>query len=166
MLNPKRLGIMIVIASIVVLGLLLSLKIQMDGQLLNACTEACGNQGQEVSAACTMEACPYHQSSGMVWIPIIASLFVAAVAGIGVYLAFAKTEKVIEEKEYDLSKLNHEEKHAFLLIKEEKEGVYQSDLIQKLNLSKVQVTRLLDKLEQHGLIERKRRGMTNILLVK
>lgn len=166
MLRPQRLGIMIIIASVVVLTLLLTLKIQMDSQLLNACTEACGEQGTAGGVACTMEACPYHQSQSMVWIPIIASLFVAAVGGIGVYLSFAKTEKVIEQKEYDLSKLSHEEKHAFLLIKEQKEGVYQSDLIQKLNLSKVQVTRLLDKLEQHSLIERKRRGMTNILLVK
>jgi hypothetical protein len=45
-------------------------------------------------------------------------------------------------------------------------SIYQSDLTKELNLTKVKVTRLLDRLEGKGLIERKRRGMTNVVVLK
>ncbi len=49
----------------------------------------------------------------------------------------------------------------------EKEGsIYQSVLVSETTFSKVKVTRILDKLEGKHLIERKRRGMTNIILLK
>ena len=88
------------------------------------------------------------------------------VGGIGLFLAFSKTEKVIRQKEYDISRLNENEKKAFHLIKDSKEGIYQSELAQRLDLSKVKITRILDGLEQQGIIERKRRGMTNVIVLK
>ena len=33
-------------------------------------------------------------------------------------------------------------------------------------MTKVKVTRILDKLEGRGLVERKRRGMTNVVMLK
>ena len=33
-------------------------------------------------------------------------------------------------------------------------------------MSKVKITRILDKLEASGLVERKRRGMTNVVMAK
>ena len=52
-----------------------------------------------------------------------------------------------------------------VLLREEG-SVYQSDLIKETKLTKVKVSRVLDKLEGKGLIERKRRGMTNIIVLK
>ena len=45
-------------------------------------------------------------------------------------------------------------------------SVYQSDIMKKTGFSKVKVSRVLDKLEQKGLLERKRRGMTNLVVAK
>jgi len=45
-------------------------------------------------------------------------------------------------------------------------SIFQSQLVEDLQLSKVKITRILDGLEGKGLIERKRRGMTNVVLLK
>lgn len=42
----------------------------------------------------------------------------------------------------------------------------QSELVQKVSLSKTTVSRSLDILESRGLLERKRRGMSNVVVVK
>jgi len=52
-----------------------------------------------------------------------------------------------------------------LLIKEGK-AMFQSDLMEKLEIGKVKTTRLLDKLESKQLIERKRRGRNNIVVLR
>ena len=45
-------------------------------------------------------------------------------------------------------------------------SAYQSDLIKATGYSKVKVTRILDKMESKGIVERKRRGMANIIVMK
>lgn len=86
---------------------------------------------------------------------------------LGFYLFFFNREEIIKQKKYDISKLNKEEKDIFSFIKKNKEeGVYQSSLVEHFNFPKSKVSRILDKLEQRGIIERKRRGMTNIILLK
>ena len=52
------------------------------------------------------------------------------------------------------------------LLLKNKGNMYQTDIIQKTNLNKVKITRILDSLEAQNLIERKRRGMTNIVVLK
>jgi uncharacterized membrane protein len=42
----------------------------------------------------------------------------------------------------------------------------QSDIVNNTSLTKVKVTRLLDKLEGKGLVERRRRGMGNLVVLK
>lgn len=46
------------------------------------------------------------------------------------------------------------------------DAIFQSELVEKSGMSKVKVTRILDKLEAKGLVERKRRGMTNVVVPK
>jgi hypothetical protein len=162
-MKPKQLGMAIVILSILVIVLMLFFKIQFDRQQLQACADACGDQGAD---SCSIDSCPYHQNGSLDWIPILSTILVAGLGGIGVFLLFSKEEKIIEQKEYDLSGLGEEEKKVFYLVKEEENGAYQSRIVDALGLSKVKVTRILDKLEQKGLVERKRRGMTNIIVLK
>ena len=70
-----------------------------------------------------------------------------------------------EQKPKKALQLSGDEK----LIYEEvaKEGsIFQSSLVEKTGMTKVKVTRVLDRLEGKGLIERKRRGMTNVVILK
>lgn len=71
-----------------------------------------------------------------------------------------------EEINQKMENLEEEEKSLMRIIMREEGSAYQSDLIKETSLSKVRITRILDKLEGKGLIERKRRGMTNIIILK
>ena len=53
-----------------------------------------------------------------------------------------------------------------LAKKDKQDGIYQSKIVETLDSSKVKITRIIDKLEQKELIERKRRGMTNIVVLR
>ncbi|MBI4152943.1 MarR family transcriptional regulator [Candidatus Woesearchaeota archaeon] len=62
--------------------------------------------------------------------------------------------------------LTNDEKAVFEKVIESEGTAFQSDLVDKTQFHKVKVTRILDKLEGKGLIERKRRGMTNVVILK
>jgi len=103
---------------------------------------------------------------------------------IGLYLIFfGKEEKIItkvktiksqlepkkvtkENYQKILNELNNDEKQVFDKIIEAEGTIFQSDLVEKTKFTKVKVTRILDKLEGRGLVERKRRGMTNVVILK
>ncbi|HIH31310.1 TPA: hypothetical protein HA235_01250 [Candidatus Woesearchaeota archaeon] len=98
-----------------------------------------------------------------------------AVALLGLYfMFFAKDEsakelkpKKIEKKDYSavLKELSDEERHVVHKLIDAQGSLFQSDLVDEKH-TKVKVTRILDRLEGKGLIERKRRGMTNVVLLK
>ena len=164
MTNPRKIGFLIVAVSVVIIGLLFYLKFQTDSQMLTACEQACGEAG---GTSCSLDSCPYHQDNTLSWIFLAMGIFVAFIGGTGIYLSLPKkVETIIEKKEYDLTSFSDNEKKIFLFIKDSKEGIYQSHIGKKFNLSKVQATRLLDKLEGSGLVERRRRGLANIVKVK
>jgi uncharacterized membrane protein len=62
--------------------------------------------------------------------------------------------------------LNRDEKIILEKVIEAQGTIFQSELVDKTKFPKVRVTRILDKLEGKGLIERKRRGMTNVVVLK
>lgn len=71
-----------------------------------------------------------------------------------------------EQKKALLDSLDEEEKKVVKLLLHGQGSAYQSDLIKETQLTKVKITRILDHLEGKQLIERKRRGMTNIIILK
>lgn len=161
-MNSQRLGGIIVVASIILLALLFTFKIGTDNRNLASCEKICGENS---GSSCTIAECPFHQAKNNSWIIILMGVLTSFIGGIGTYIFFNKKEVIIEQKEYDLTSLSEEEKNLFLFIRDNPE-TFQSSLVERFNLSKVQATRILDRLEQKGLIERKRRGMTNLLVVK
>jgi uncharacterized membrane protein len=119
----------------------------------------------------------YSTISLQTWISIAIAFLVLV---IGLFLVFSKeNERVIikkirpygklDIKKFDrkgLDKLNNEEKKIMNLILENKGSIFQSGIVEKTGFNKVKITRILDGLEAQGLIERRRRGMTNIVLIK
>jgi predicted transcriptional regulator len=65
-----------------------------------------------------------------------------------------------------MSALGKDDRQVFEKILEAEGTMFQSELVEKSGLSKVKVTRILDRLEGKGLVERKRRGMTNVVILK
>jgi len=101
------------------------------------------------------------------WISIAV---VAVVFLIGLFLIFAKEEIVVKKikekkKKVSLDGLNASEKEAVKII-QESGGIFQADLMEKIGIGKVGVTRLLDKLEAKQIVERKRRGMNNFVVMR
>lgn len=130
-----------------------------------------------VSGTCTHANCPMYSTIAIqTWVSL-------AIAGlifvIGLFLIFSKEherivvkkvkEKIEVEKKrkpVDYSKLTKEEKTIIKALEEANGTIFQSDLVEKSGFSKVKVSRILDKLEGRQLIERKRRGMTNVVVLK
>ncbi len=164
-MKPRYLGGLIIIISLAIVGLFLYFDSVLDKQNLDNCLKFCEALGE---SSCSLESCPFyekHHSNER--IIFLIGLLAAFLGGIGFYLSLTKTEKIIEHKEYDLTKLNKEEKELFRFIKENKDkGVYQSNIVEKFNFPKSKVSRILDKLERLEIVERKRRGMTNIIVLK
>jgi uncharacterized membrane protein len=99
---------------------------------------------------------------------------VAVIIAIGLFLVFSKpNEKVIVQKiqhketkkKIDTSDLRQEDKEVLKLIQEQG-TIFQADIIEKTNFGKAKVTRIIDRLENKGFVERKRRGMTNVVVLK
>jgi len=101
-----------------------------------------------------------------------------AIAGlilvIGLFLIFSKeserivikkVEKKARKKRIDTTGLDAVEKKAVEILKREG-AVFQKTLMEELDVGKVKMTRLIDKLEAKQLVERKRRGMNNIVVLK
>lgn len=128
------------------------------------------------SASCTLQSgdyCPMYDtinqqtylSLGIVGLLII----------VGLILIFSKPqEKIIVktrtiekklQKKINTSDLKSEEKKVLELIQNNK-AIFQADLIEKTGYGKAKMTRILDRLEGKGFVERKRRGMTNVVVLK
>lgn len=78
-----------------------------------------------------------------------------------------KTKKIKEKKKkLDLKGLDEKEKQVIKILQDENGAIFQKTLMEKIEVGKVGMTRLLDKLEAKQFIERKRRGMNNIVVLK
>jgi len=90
---------------------------------------------------------------------------------IGLYFIFFAGEgaaaAVVSKEEYEkvLAKLGADEKLLLGKVIGSEGMMYQSDLVKETSFNKVKVTRILDRLEQMRIIERRRRGMSNVVVV-
>lgn len=127
-----------------------------------------------VNASCTHgTSCPMY---GTINIQTYISLsLVGIIIIIGVILLLSKEERQIivkkvkekkQPKKIDVARLDKDEKVLVKIIADAQGTIFQSELVEKSGFDKVKVTRILDKLEGKQFIERKRRGMTNVVILK
>lgn len=102
------------------------------------------------------------------------SFGLAAIIGvIGAYLLLRKKHEIHRpeikspEKIHTEPKIpNPENKSIYDLIVQSNGAILQGELVTKSGMDKVKVSRILDKLEMQGLIERRRHGMSNMVVLK
>ena len=127
-----------------------------------------------VSATCSHgPTCSMYTSiSIQTWISLSIT---ALVFLIGLFLIFSKEqEKIVfkrvqtsaKKKSINYNSLDKEEKVVIKAIEEAQGAMFQSSIVEKVGFDKVKVTRILDRLEGKQLIERRRRGMTNVVMLK
>jgi uncharacterized membrane protein len=156
-MENKQVGLLIIGISVVI-GIIVWI---FNSALTNIVGETC-NHG----SSCTM--------FDTIGTQTLLSLSIAGIILIiGIAIMFIKPkEKIIikkvkeKKKKLDLNGLDKKEKEAINLIQSENGVIFQKTLMEKMNIGKVGITRLLDKLEAKQLIERKRRGMNNIVVLK
>jgi uncharacterized membrane protein len=114
--------------------------------------------------------CPFKTN---VPIPTVVGYIVdLALGAFGAFLILAKEkiEKITTESQQKWKKvvktLSGEDKLLYELVGNSGGFLFQNELVEKSGMNKVRVSRILDKLEAKGLIERKRRGMSNIVVLK
>ena len=128
--------------------------------------------GASCSATHGAQVCPMYDT--ITTQTYLAIAIVGVLIIIGLVLIFTKPDERIVvrkikekklEKKIDLSGLKQEEKQVFKLV-QENDAVFQADLIEKTGFGKAKMSRIIDRLEGRGLVERKRREMTNIVVLK
>lgn len=133
---------------------------------------------QIVDASCSHgTSCPMY--GNIATQTYISMALVALIVIIGIILIFNKEEKqiitkivkqkVIQEdkkRQIDFSKLDSEEKKIVQTIQKSDGTIFQGELNEKSGFDKVKVTRILDRLEGKQIIQRMRRGMTNVVILK
>ena len=132
---------------------------------------------KEISAgSCSMEefSCPMNKSidnqtylslSIVGLLIFVAFVFIFSKPQERIIIKTRTIEKKFPKKEINTRELNPEEKKILELVQKNK-AIFQAELIEKTKFGKAKVTRILDRLEGKGFVERKRRGMTNIVVLK
>jgi uncharacterized membrane protein len=137
---------------------------------------------QIVSTSCT------HGTTCPMWDSIsfqtnISLILMVAIIGLGVYIAFFSGEiKIVEKiirktirvkegkpkKNYIalMEELDDEERSVLQKVIDSNGTIFQSQIVDELGFPKAKITRILDKLEGRSLVERRRRGMTNVIILK
>lgn len=159
-INPKTIGPILIVISVILFFVVISF------------TQTIMQLRLELHKSCPLppEACPYKSS---VPIESVAGIVFATLTGIfGLFLTITtkQTERITSQQKMKIKQeaksLQGEEKKVYDTILASDGYIFQSDLIGKTGFSKVKISRILDKLETKGLVERRRRGMANIILLK
>lgn len=167
-MRNRVVGILVIIIAIFIGFIIFSFNIAMSNIVDTSCSHG---------PSCPMWGTIEFQTNMSIGI-------MAFVIIIGLYLVFFGEEKLIvtkikkiatqvkpkeitKESYADIIKtLSSEEKLIVNKLIESRGTIFQSDLVNDTGIGKVRVTRILDKLEGRKIIERKRRGMTNVVVLK
>ncbi len=156
-MKNKNVGFLILGIAVIVGAIVLIFNIGLKDIIGQSCTHG---------PSCSM----YSTLAVQTWISISIT---ALIFIIGLFFIFSKEpERIIikkvkeKKKKLNLEGLDKDEKKIIDILEAENGAVFQSALMEKMEMGKVKTTRLLDKLEAKQLIERKRRGMNNIVVLK
>lgn len=157
-IEMKHIGFFIVLVSIVIFLFMIPLTLQLIK--LNEILHRGCNLPEDV--------CPY---SGFPSTSIAGFSIATAVLAFGLYILFMSRRmemvNIENRKKFEtvIKTLKGDEKRIYEAIIDSG-AIFQGDIVEKLGLNKVKVSRILDKLEGRGLIERRRRGMSNVIVPK
>ncbi len=159
-MENKNVGFLILGIAVVVVIIVFLFNNAMKEIVVNSC-------GAEHASVCPMNETIKQQtylSLAIVAILIVISLFLILTKP-KEKIIVKKIKEKIQKKQLSLEGLRKEDKEVFKII-QENQTIFQADIIEKIGFGKAKVSRILDRLENKGLIERKRRGMTNVVVLK
>jgi uncharacterized membrane protein len=158
-MRNKNVGFLVIGIAIVMIAIIIIFNVGLKNIVDDTCSHG---------PSCSM----YDTITIQTWISLA---IVGLIIAIGLFLIFSKEpERIIirrvhskpRKKRLNLSGLEKDEKEVIKLLQGENGAVFQRTLMEKMHMGKVKTTRLLDKLEAKQFIERKRRGMNNIVVLR
>ena len=156
--GTREAGISLIIISVALFFIMVSITDQLNQYIHAECTHPEG------------EVCPMASDLPIQSYAGFSLDFVIGGFGVFLVLKSRQIQRFQSEKKHDFEKtlkqLDSDEKKVYELISGSDGVVFQSDIVEKTGLQKVKVTRILDRMEHKGLVERRRRGMSNIVLIK
>lgn len=153
----KQTGFIIIGISVLLLVVMISFIKELQATAISQC-------------GCVGGTCPMEDN-----LPIQGYLGITLVGLIGIFgaiqvLTSKRTERLAIKKSERIRKrlktLKEGEKKIYYSIESSDGAIFQSELVEKTGFSKVKVSRILDKLEGKGLVIRRRRGMSNVVILK
>lgn len=162
-MENKYVGYLIICISALIIAVILMFNSAVKEVITSSCSLAHGGD---------VLACPMYKSVNQQ--TYIALGVVGLLILVGTFFIFSKPQKEIivkkvekraQKRVIDTSQLTAEEKKVLSLVSKNN-AIFQADLIEKTGLGKAKMTRIIDRLEGKGIVERKRRGMTNVVVMK
>lgn len=160
-MENKHVGYILLVVSILIIGIVFLYSSALKDIVKTSC------KGEHA------DSCPMYQSINNQ--TYIAFGIITLLIIISIFLIFSKPviqEKIIikkilekrQKKKINTSGFRPEDVEVLKLVQEHK-TMFQADLIEKTSFSKTKMTRIIDRLEGKNLVERKRRGMTNVIVM-
>jgi len=157
-INTRYVGIALIILSIVLFLIMYNFSNTMleiiDSGQLGSCQD--------------YETCPHVTVLNQAYLGYLLAL-VIFIIGLLMLIFGGKPERVEGSRdkwESVMKTLVGDEKLLYEKIVASGGVIFQSNLVEQSNFPKAKVSRILDKMEAKGLLERKRRGMANAIILK
>jgi|SRR3989344_8936312 len=176
-MDNKRLGFSLILIGVAFIVILIAFKIQVN-QLTNSLMDLTGGN-------CVVGGKCAHEQSNLPF--IIGVVLIVVTISLGIYIIyFSKTARLFETAHKDilntiksaknkelkedrfkilLQGLDDDEKKAILKIKEQ-DGISQSTLMYRTDLSKSKLSMVLSQLEKKNLITKVKKGKINNIFLK
>ena len=160
MISQRIIGYSISALAIVLIVIFSMANVELDKTNIFLCQAVSSNPD------INMAQCPAH-TSDLPWLITMGfSISILLLVG-GIFLILYPWQKGDKKrKKASMIPMEEDEKKVFALLSENNGSMYQSDLIKQTGFSKVKITRVLDKMATKEIIDRQRRGMTNIVVLK
>jgi len=155
--GSKGTGIVIIAMAVVIGALMLSITDQLG-------------QSAQLSCQCEEGLCP--MTGNLPVQSYIGFSMIGALVIFGSFIIFRSRHDDLasSRRKADMARniksLEKDEQALYQKIAESDGVVFQGDLVEQLGFSKVKVSRMLDRMEHRGLLEKRRRGMSNIIILK
>lgn len=160
-MKNKHVGVLVFLISVLIFFIIFSYNITLEKIVAASCTHG--------------DSCPMYGTINVQ--KTISYILMGILILVAVAFFFRKDPETIvhriiekeslkEHKPVNLDKLDDEEKQIVNLLKTNDGSIYQSDIIKETDWTKVKVTRILDKLEGKRVIDRKRRGLANVIILR
>lgn len=155
-----NLGFVLVAISVALFVLTTSFTLELNQSMQSGCGSCAAPGG----------TCPH--AGNLPWQSYLGFTVSFLVLGLGLYLILqgGKARMAALKRGRETRKLvrslRKDERGVLGLVEESGGVMFQSELVEKSGFPKVKVSRILDRLEGKGLLERRRRGMSNVVVLR